>query len=229
MPKSLPEKSSRKPRASAGRRRPAAARPTPPARSGRRPGTSGTREAILEAAQRQFAEFGYDRTSLRSVAKAAGVDQKLVAYFFGTKQELFIAAVEIPYDAVETIPRIFRGELSKAGEELARLMVSLLEEPETRAPIVAAVRAAAAEPEAARLLQDIRQRVLREFGQPIVDALGAREAELRVGLIHLQFDGLVMGRYITGAEPLASLPPKKLIAALAPVLQQCVSGPLPRR
>ena len=54
-------------------------------RSGRRPGPSGTREAILAAARRQFAARGYDRTSMRGVAAEAGVDQALVAHFFGSK------------------------------------------------------------------------------------------------------------------------------------------------
>ena len=60
-------------------------------RAGRRPGNSGTREAILEAARRQFADLGYDRTTLRSVAAEAGVDPALVVHFFGSKQQLFLA------------------------------------------------------------------------------------------------------------------------------------------
>jgi hypothetical protein len=59
-----------------------------PRRGGRRPGDSGTREAVLAAAQRQFSKLGYDRTTMRSIATEAGVDQKLVGYFFGSKQAL---------------------------------------------------------------------------------------------------------------------------------------------
>jgi len=228
MPKSLPDDPGRKTRArAAGKRRGPRDRLAATGRSGRRPGPSGTREAILAAAQRQFAELGYDRASLRSIAAAAGVDQKLVAYFFGTKQELFIAAVEMPYDPAETIPRLFGDDLDTLGEELAKLMVALLEDPEARDRIVGAVRAAASEPAAARMLQDMRDRVLRKFGARIVDAFGAEEAELRVALIHLQLEGLVMARCIIRTEPLASLPPDELVAAITPVLQSCVSGPLP--
>ena len=64
-------------------------------RSGRRPGDSGTREAIRAAAVRLFAEQGYDRTSMRAVAAAAAVDPKLVAHYFGSKQQLFVSVVEI--------------------------------------------------------------------------------------------------------------------------------------
>lgn len=105
-------------------------------------------------------------------------------------------------------------------------MVGLLEDPGTQRRIVGAVRAAAARPDATRLLQQMRQGVFREFGQPIVDALGPEEAKLCVGLIHLHFNGLVMSRYILRAEPLASLPPDELTAALSPGLQRCVSGPI---
>ena len=44
------------------------------ARTGRRPGVSGTREAILDAARRAFAEQGYQRATIRDVARLAGVE-----------------------------------------------------------------------------------------------------------------------------------------------------------
>jgi AcrR family transcriptional regulator len=231
MQKSVPDDAGRqtgeapalaRPRSSAGNGQEAARR------SGRRPGESGTRAAILAAARRQFAEIGYDRTSMRSIAAEAEVDQRLVAYFFGSKPQLFVASVEMPYDPAATISRLFAGDLETLGAELASLMVGMLEDPGARERIVGLVRAAAAEPAAAHLLQQMRERTFQAFGGPIVDALGPEEAELRVALIHLQFDGLVMTRYANGAEPLASLPPDQLIATLAPLLQQCVNGPIAR-
>jgi hypothetical protein len=78
---------------------------------GRRPGQSDTRETILAAAQRQFAELGYDRASMRSIAREAGVDLKLVGYFFGSKQQLFLAAAapRLPANVGQALPKVLSG------------------------------------------------------------------------------------------------------------------------
>jgi AcrR family transcriptional regulator len=195
---------------------------------GRRPGPSGTRRAILAAAQRQFAELGYDRTSMRSIADEAGVDQKLVAYFFGSKQQLFMAAVELqlPADIVQALPDVFSGSRKTLGARLARRMVELLENPSSRDQIVGTVRAATSEPEAARMLRELRERFLHEFRSPITEAIGEDDIEIRVALVNAQFLGLVMARHIVGAEPLPSLTPDQLVAMLGPALQRYLTGPV---
>ncbi len=67
-----------------------------PAR-GRRPGNPAiTRQSILEAARATFARAGYERATIRAIASAAAVDPALVHHYFGTKEELFVAAHEIP-------------------------------------------------------------------------------------------------------------------------------------
>ena len=65
---------------------------------GPRPSGSDTREAILDAAREQFAEYGYRRTTMRGVAAAAGVDARLVTHYFGAKQDLFMQSVRLPID-----------------------------------------------------------------------------------------------------------------------------------
>jgi AcrR family transcriptional regulator len=192
-------------------------------RSGRRPGASGTREAILAAAQRQFAERGYDRASMRSIAAEAGVDQKLVAHFFGSKQQLFISAVELPFDPTSALPAVLAGDPETVGERLANLLVGLLEQPAARDRLVGFIRAAASEPRAATLLRD---RLLRDFVDPASRTLGSETAGLRVALVHAQCLGLVLTRYIIGAEPLASLPPQAVAEAIGPALQLHLRGTL---
>src|SRR5215469_6822839 len=51
-----------------------------------------TRAAILEIARSQFGNHGFERTTIRSVASAAGVDPALVMHYFGSKADLFAAA-----------------------------------------------------------------------------------------------------------------------------------------
>ena len=65
-------------------------------RSGRRPGNQDTRSAILESARNAFAEKGFDQSSIRAIAAAAGVDAALVHHYFGTKEKLFLAVLNAP-------------------------------------------------------------------------------------------------------------------------------------
>jgi AcrR family transcriptional regulator len=194
-------------------------------RSGRRAGASGTREAIRAAAARQFAELGYDRTSLRSIAAEAGVDPALVAHFFGRKQELFVEVVGLPFDPSEVVPMLFAGDREHLGERLARFVVSLLEDPDARGRMVGLVRAAASEPRAARM---VRALATHEVVARVAQSLGVDDGEVRASLAASQVIGLVMARHVVRVEPLASLPADALVAALAPNLQRYLTEPLDR-
>jgi len=188
-----------------------------PRRSGRRPGRSGTREAILAAARRQFAAQGYDRTTMRGIAAEAGVDQALVAHFFGAKQRLFVEVVRLPFAPSEILPRLLEGDRDGLGERIARFIASVLEDPEGRARVIGVVRAAASEPEVARMLREFMQ---GELWSPLAAHLAVPDAELRVTLAASQIVGLVMVRHVIAAEPLASLPGDELVEHLAPALQR---------
>ena len=190
---------------------------------GRRPGASGTREAIEAAARRQFAERGYERASLRSIASEAGVDSALIAHFFGSKQQLFVAAVEPPIAPELIVAQIVRGPRRGIGERLARTVLAVLEDPEARGQITGLIRAAATEPTAARMVRElITQRLLG----PVASALGADQAPVRAALAGSQIVGLVMSRYVVGVEPLASLPAEDVVAAIGPTLQRYLTAPL---
>src|SRR5690242_7071867 len=98
-------------------------------RTGRRPGESRTREDIAAAAARQFAELGYDRTTLRSVAQAAGVDAALVARFYGSKQQLFASVVRLPFDPSVVVGAVLSGPREDIGRRLAGFLVGVLASP----------------------------------------------------------------------------------------------------
>jgi AcrR family transcriptional regulator len=193
-------------------------------RSGRRPGDSGTREAIREAAARLFAERGYDRTSMRAIAAAAGVDQKLVAHFFGSKQRLFVEVFTPPFDPAVAIPELFAGERAEIGARVANFLLGVLENPEGRRRMTGLIRAAASEPEAARM---VRELISREILARIVGALDVEDADIRASLLGSQVVGLAMARYIVAVEPLASMPADAVAAAIAPNLQRYLVEPLP--
>lgn len=195
-------------------------------RTGRPPGGTRNREAILAAAARQFSELGYDRTSMRAVAAEAGVDQALIAHYFGSKHKLFIAAVEFPLDPAKILPEVLVGDRSTIGERLARVQLALLEDPGARRRLTGLVRAASSEPQAARMLREF---LMRAVIGPVAQALGSDEPELRVSLVGSQIIGLMMARYIVEVEPLASLPAERVAELIAPTLQRYLTHPLTQK
>jgi AcrR family transcriptional regulator len=194
-----------------------------PRRAGRRPGTSGTKEAIGDAARRLFAERGFDRTSIRAIAEAAGVDQALVMHFYGSKQRLFVTVVDLPFDPEVVIPRLLEGDREDLGRRLAGFLLMTLESEQGRARITGLMRAAASEPEAARL---VRELVTTRIFKPLTEALDVDDAPLRATLVGSQVIGLTMARYVVQLEPLASAPAESVAAAIAPTFQRYLLGPL---
>ncbi|HXS87353.1 MAG TPA: helix-turn-helix domain-containing protein, partial [Mycobacterium sp.] len=90
------------------------------ARTGRPRGKTDTRTVILAAARRMFADAGYDKTSVRDVAAAAGVDPAMIRHYFGGKAELFRATMGWPFEPAEIASRITGGDRSEIGERLTR-------------------------------------------------------------------------------------------------------------
>jgi AcrR family transcriptional regulator len=191
---------------------------------GRRPGGPDTRGEILAAARRSFAEKGFGGTTIRAVAGEAGVDPALVHHYFGAKDDLFLAALQIPIDPRALVPTIFAPGVEGAGERLLRVFFSVWDDPHTRLPLIALVRASLLQETPESLLQ---QGILRMLLTPMRAALAPDEADRRVELVVSQMVGLVVTRYLIALEPLASMPAEELIAAVAPTLQRYLDGPLP--
>jgi AcrR family transcriptional regulator len=191
-------------------------------RTGRRPGPTATRETILGAARRRFAEVGYDRATFRVIAAEAGVDPALIVQFFGSKQDLFLAAVRWPPERREWIGEQAAADPDAAGERVARMLVGWLEDPEDRSLIMARIRSAASEPAAAEL---VRQAVSADISE-IARRLGGDRPDLRAGLVASQFVGLLMAREIVGLESLVRLSGDELVTLVAPTLQRYLTGPL---
>jgi AcrR family transcriptional regulator len=188
----------------------------PGKRKGRRPGGEDTRGAVLAAAREQFAEHGYDKASVRAIARQAGVDSALVHHFFGTKDQLFRQALEFPLDPRAIIDVVLAGDLDGMGERIARFALSLWEEPVVRTRLLATLRAAATNERAAQM---VREFVKRELVEVVAARLDLPDAQLRVELIASQIVGLAMTRYVIGMQPLASAEIEQLIALAGPALQ----------
>jgi AcrR family transcriptional regulator len=191
-------------------------------RSGRRPGPSATREAITRAARAQFSELGYDRTTIRGVAREAGVDPALVLRFYGSKDALFREVMALPPAAAEALERIADGPRETVGRRLAELIVGLLENPETRAIVLGRIRAASSHPEAAAL---VRETVTRDVRR-LTDAVSDDEPDVRAVLAGTHVVGLAFARYVVLVEPLASMSAADVVEYAAPTFQRYLVGPL---
>jgi len=192
------------------------------ARSGRRPGPSGTRDAILRAARAAFGADGYGATSLRGVARDAGVDPALVIHFFGTKAGLFTAAIGWPFDPEEEMRRVVADGPGSIGINLARMFVRHWEDERDRSPIVAILHVATGDPAGAALM---REYLVEHLLRPLIAGLGTDQPELRAGMISSQLIGFGITRYVLGYEPLASAPVDEAVALLADGIQRVVDAP----
>ncbi|WP_308163378.1 TetR family transcriptional regulator [Nocardia alni] len=192
-------------------------------RSGRRPGRSGTREAILEAARDRFAEVGFDKASIRSIAGAAGVDPALVHHYFGTKQELLTAAMNLPIDPDVIRATIGAAPLERIGETIVRTVVSIWDSP-IGTSVITAFRTMLDSSNGALARNFLLDVVLKDI-QVRVDSPPGSGAT-RVTLAISQMGGLLMARHIVGLEPLASMSVDELAALIGPTLQRYLTGDL---
>ncbi len=193
-----------------------------PGRTGRRPGQSTTREEILVAARQSFAKKGYDGTSLRAVAAKAGVDPALVRRFFGSKEDLLVAALTSTFRQSE-IADVVGGDLDTLGDQIIGYTLGVWEKPANRDVLIGLIRSACTNARAARLLRDF---FAGQILARIADALDDDEAQLRASAVGSQIVGLAFYRYVLKVQPIASASPETLRAIYGPTIQRYLTGPL---
>ena len=196
-----------------------------PRRTGRRPGPNRTREAILRAARTHFGAHGYDPVSIRAVAREAGVDPALVHRFFGSKESLFVAAMELPVAPGELVRALLADGTERLGERIVQTLLTINDAPGAVAPFLALLRAATSNEQAATMLREF---VTTEVLGPIAAAAAPDQPELRAALAGSQVIGLAMARYVVRIPQLANAQPHDLAARVGPAIQNYLTGPLPR-
>jgi len=197
---------------------------TGPRRRGRPPGSSGTRERILASARELFARNGIGNTSIRAIAADAGVDSALVHHYFGTKENLFTSAVEIPIDPARVLGPIKQTPVENLGHVLPALLLPLWDSA-LGASLVARLRTLLAGDDVALVRSFLQDVVTAEVAGRVDDPPGS--GALRVQFVASQLVGVVMARYIIGLEPFASLPAQAVADTIAPNLQRYLTGELP--
>ncbi|BFO14159.1 hypothetical protein SHKM778_05470 [Streptomyces sp. KM77-8] len=144
-------------------------------------------------------------------------------HYFGTKEQVFEAAVEVAFAPVLTVRNtVLEGPLDEVGERMTRMIFGLWESPVTRAPLLAIVRSAVNNEIAAGVF---RRLVASQLLGRIAGQLDAPDAELRAELAAAQLVGIAMLRYVIKVEPLASADSELIIKRVAPVVQRHLTGP----
>ena len=194
-------------------------------RRGRRTRTESadTRDRILTVAREEFSERGYEKTSVRGIAKAAGVDSVLVHHYFRTKEQIFAAAIEFAVAPALNAPEaVADGPLDGVGERMTRFVFGVWENPTTRTPLLAILRSAVTNETAATVFRGL---IASQLMRRVAAQLDAPDGELRVELAAAQLVGCAMMRYVIKLEPLASADMEQLIARVSPVVQGHLTGP----
>lgn len=190
---------------------------------GRRPGATKTRNQILGSARELFAARGFAGTTIRAVAAGAGVDPALVHHYFGTKDDLFMAALQLPVDPRVVLGPALAGGPAHAGESLLRTFLSVWDDERNRLAFLGLFRS---------VLEPAGERLLSEGFIPVVlgsvgEALGLDRSQHRMALVASQIMGLILARYVLELEPVASMDAELVVATYAPVLQRYLTGELP--
>ncbi len=193
-------------------------------RPGRPPGTSDTRDRILVSARELFARNGIDKTSIRAIAAGASVDPALVHHYFGTKTQLFAAAIHIPIDPMAVIGPLREVPVERIGYVLPSILLPLWDS-EVGKGFIATLRSILAGNDASLVRSFLQEIIAAEVGSRIDNPPGS--GRIRVQFVASQLVGVVMARYILELEPFRSLPVEQIAETIAPNLQHYLTGELP--
>jgi AcrR family transcriptional regulator len=191
-------------------------------RQGRWRSGQQSKRRILDASRASFVANGYQGATIRSIAEKAGVDPAMIHYFFGRKDQLFAAAMDMSDSPRDPISDLLADGLEGLGVRLVRRFLELWDTTEDIEPLVVMVRST----DGASVAM-LREYIAQEFGARLADAIHAPDAALRCDLVWAQLFGLAVGRYALQTEPLASADHDTLVAWLGPILQHLLTGPSP--
>ena len=177
---------------------------------------------MVAAARSEFASRGYETATMRSIARAAGVDARLVHHYFDSKEDLFVAAMELPIHPNDLIEKVLDGPRDRIGERLVRFFLGVWDSPEGRPVILALVRSAVSHDDAAQMLQ---QFVTGAILGRIASAVDTPDPQMRAALVASQMTGLVFVRHVLKIEPVASASLDELVPLLAPTVQRYLTAP----
>jgi AcrR family transcriptional regulator len=189
-------------------------------RASRSRDSAASRDALLRAAQTLFGRQGFERTTIREIGEHAGVDAALIARYFGSKADLYIAAV-VAEDG-EAVPLEYEG--------LAHMADELVTRADRRGPgpiLQAIVRSDTS----AEMLDSALDRVARRLVGPLVanmKAQGVDRPELRAEVAVSALVGFILGRSLGWFDEVRSAPRDEVVALIVEALGS-ITGDDPER
>ncbi|MGW1722936.1 TetR/AcrR family transcriptional regulator [Streptomyces sp. NPDC002306] len=180
--------------------------------------SDATRTAILDAARERFAADGYERATIRAIAKDAGIDPSMVMRYFGNKEGLFAAAVSVDLK----LPDLGGLPRDEAGRVLVAHFLDMWEENEV---LTALLRVGVTNQSGAERMQGI----FREQVLPVARAVcpDPEQVPSRAALASTQLLGLALARYVLRFSPAVELTREEIVAWLAPTVQRYLTAPHP--
>ncbi|MEU3219060.1 TetR family transcriptional regulator [Streptomyces sp. NPDC006971] len=187
-------------------------KPTAPRRS------DATKAAILEAARERFAADGYERATIRAIARDANIDPSMVMRYYGNKERLFAAASEIDL----LVPELGALPGKHVG---AVLVMHFLDRWEGDDVLTALLRVAVTNDAGAERMRE----VFAEQIGPIAAGVcpDPADAPRRAALAASQILGMALTRYVLRIEPAAAMSREEVIAWLAPTIQRYLTAEQP--
>ncbi|MFE7098646.1 TetR/AcrR family transcriptional regulator [Streptomyces erythrochromogenes] len=176
-----------------------------------------TRAVILRAARERFAAQGYERTTIRAVAADAEIDPSMVMRYFGSKEQLFGAALAVDL-RLPDLGAVPAGELPAA---LVRHFVERWEGDPADDALLVLLRSAVTNEQAADRMREV---FAAQVAPALAAALGPERAARAAGLVSTQLLGLALTRYLLRLPAVTALSPDDLVAGLAPALAATLAG-----
>ncbi|WP_431914728.1 TetR family transcriptional regulator [Nonomuraea jabiensis] len=196
-----------------------------PRRTGRWRTGEQSRQRILDAARARFAQDSYERATVRAIAADADVEVAMVYYFFGSKEKLFAAALNVPEHPLQQLQILLEEGLDDIGHRLVRRCLELWDTGSFE-PVLALWRSGAG-----LKLSQSKMAVLKTTLQPSLDRLageyGMDDAELRLELVMTYLMGLVIARYQLKLDHIAAADREDLVAWHGPTVQHYLTSPAP--
>ncbi|WP_041821960.1 TetR/AcrR family transcriptional regulator [Streptomyces davaonensis] len=187
-------------------------------RSAGRRRSDATRTAILAAARERFAADGYERATIRAIAKDAAIDPSMVMRYFGNKEGLFAAAVSVDLK----LPDLNRLPRQEMGEAMVLHFLHLWEENEV---LTALLRVGVTNQAGAERMQGIFGEQLLPLAREVCP--DPEQSPARAALIATQLLGLALTRYVLRLPPAVALTAEEVVAWLAPTVQRYLTAPNP--
>ena len=162
------------------------------------------------------------------MARAAGVDPALVSYYFGSKGDLFGAAVNLRVRASQEIATVIGGDVLSAGPRLVRLSLTAWDDDTDGATFRTLLQWMATDVSTSEAIQNY---AAEQIAIPMAEALeqsglSSTSARERATLAGSQLVGLAMIRYVLRLEPIAGASIDHLVEVVGPTIQHYPTGRL---